>query len=99
MTERLTTNLTWKEKDEQFAYDGPLGPVLNSDGTAVLRLWSPSAKSVQVLLYDQYNKEKRIEVVEMNLYVHGLYELTFNQETLTRIDNFYNYCYHYQIIR
>lgn len=62
MTERLTTNLTWKEKDEQFAYDGPLGPVLNSDGTAVLRLWSPSAKSVQVLLYDKDNQIGRAHV-------------------------------------
>lgn len=99
MTERLTTNLTWKEKDEQFAYDGPLGPVLNSDGTAVLRLWSPSAKSVQVLLYDKDNQEKQVAVVEMNSYDKGLWEVTLNQETVTGIDNFNNYCYHYQINR
>lgn len=50
----------WQEIDKQFAFDEWLGPRLNEDGTAELRMWSPLAERVAVVIYDANNSDKVI---------------------------------------
>lgn len=96
---KVQNKLIWQEKDEQFAYGGPLGPVLHKDGTAILRLWSPSADSVQVLLYDKDDQDKLIAEVEMERQDKGLWDITLSEDNINEVTHFENYCYHYQINR
>lgn len=99
MVIKTNRKLTWQEKDEHYAYDGPLGPVLHQDGSAVLRVWSPSADSIQVLLYDKDDQEELLSEIEMEQKDKGLWEILLTYENTRGITNLENYCYHYQINR
>ncbi|MEM9385450.1 MAG: pullulanase-type alpha-1,6-glucosidase [Pseudomonadota bacterium] len=38
--------------DDLYTYDGPLGPQISEDGVPSLRLWAPTAKQVNLVLFD-----------------------------------------------
>lgn len=90
--------MKWQEIDNKFAYDGPLGPVLHEDGTASLKLWSPSADQINVCLYDKEEQHKLIGKIPMGYTDRGVWQANLLQEQLG-IKNHEGYFYHYEIIR
>ncbi len=55
----VTTRQSWEFKDQLYAYSGNLGAVLNQDGSKVeASLWSPSADSVTMIIYDKDNQNR-----------------------------------------
>ena len=87
----------WQMIDELYAYDGELGAFLHNDGTAMLKLWSPVADFVSVVLYDKFNQHEIIaDDIEMNLGNRGVWEITLNEEN-TGIKDLRGYFYHYKV--
>ena len=99
MVKQLISRLNWKEKDARFAYDGPLGPELIEDGSAILRLWSPSADLVEAIIYDKEDQSKLVGTVAMTRKNQGLWEVELKADTLESVDHYENYFYHYRIQR
>lgn len=89
----------WRLKDDLYAYDGELGLDLREDGTATLKLWSPSAEQVNVVLYDKDNQDVVVnDSVEMATSAPGVWEVDLNEET-TGITDVTGYYYHFEIER
>ena len=88
---------SWRAIDEIYAYDGELGAVLHSDGTATIKLWSPKAKNVFIRVYDKDDQFKVVkDDIEMVLGDRGVWEITLSKEN-TGLDNLEGYFYHYCI--
>lgn len=96
---RKNEQMIWQKKDEKYAYDGELGPVLHEDGTATLTVWSPSADFIQVLLYDKDNQYNTLIEVDMTYQNNGSWQVTLNQDNTNGIENLEGYFYHYEISR
>lgn len=89
----------WRLKDSLYAYDGDLGLTLHEDGTATIKVWSPSADSVRVILYDKGNQETIVkEDIDMNVLDRGVWEVRLNEETAGLAD-LTGYFYHFEIER
>ncbi|WP_245712432.1 pullulanase [Anaerobacillus alkalilacustris] len=96
-TLRLSTVIDWRLIDEMYAYDGELGAMLHEDGTATLKLWSPLAEYVSVILYDKDDQFVVIkDEIEMTKGDRGVWQVTLNEEN-TEISNVRGYFYHYKI--
>lgn len=91
--------MIWQLKDEKFAYNGDLGPVLHEDGSASLTLWSPSADFIQVIIYDKDNQHNDLVRVEMSYQGDGSWRVTLNEENTNGITDLEGYFYHYEISR
>lgn len=93
----VTVASGWRMIDEMYGYDGELGAKLHTDGTATIKLWSPKADKVSLILY---NKDKQSEVlkdnIEMVLGDSGVWEVTLNKLN-TDLDSLRGYYYHYKI--
>ncbi|AOM81793.1 pullulanase [Salisediminibacterium beveridgei] len=93
----LEVRLGWRLKDEQYAYDGDLGAALHDDGSAELKLWSPSAEAVSVILY---HRDDQYEVVADDLSMeqgeNGVWSVTLDEEN-TDVADLEGYYYHYEI--
>ncbi|WP_058308407.1 pullulanase [Gracilibacillus massiliensis] len=89
----------WRLKDEMFGYDGDLGLTLHDETNATLKLWSPSADKVSVILYNK-NDQKQIvkDDIEMTKGDKGVWQVELNKET-TGIDSITGYYYHFAIER
>jgi len=98
----LTTKIakpSWRYKDFQYAYDGKLGLTLAKDGSAELKLWSPSAESVNVILYDKNDQNQVIaDNLAMTLTDRGVWTINLNQAK-TGIADLTGYFYHFAIER
>lgn len=88
---------SWKYMDSTYFYEGDLGATLHDDGSATLKLWSPSADGVRVKLYDRDDQTKWLQDIAMTQ-IDGVWEVTLNASN-TGIDNLRNYVYHYAIER
>lgn len=87
----------WRMIDEQYGYDGQLGAELHENGEATLRVWSPKADRVSVVLYDKNDQSTIIaEDLEMTLGDRGVWEVRLKKEN-TNIDQLNGYYYHYAI--
>ncbi|ACB84453.1 pullulanase [Natranaerobius thermophilus] len=94
-----TVIVSWQLKDELYAYNGSLGPELHQDGSATLKLWSPSADNVSVILYDRYDQYKIVaNSIDMTRGQRGVWEVTLDQRN-TGIHDLTGYYYHYKIKR
>lgn len=84
--------------DSMFAYSGDdLGCILNQDGTASFKVWSPTAKDVKVILYDKLDQNKIIsDNIQMTKGDRGIWYLVLNEKN-TGIKNLNNYYYQYKI--
>ncbi|KAB8127939.1 pullulanase [Gracilibacillus oryzae] len=94
-------NLTmdWKIKDDYFATDEELGPKRNKDGTALLKVWSPSADWVKVKLYDKHDASLEIpKDIPMNYCGNGVWNVLLNKEN-TGLADITGYYYRYLIGR
>lgn len=90
--------VAWQLIDEKFAYDGDdLGATLHDDGTATLKLWSPVATNVSVVLYD---KDDQYQVIEENVSMekmeNGVWTVTLDKEN-TGLKDLNKYYYQYNI--
>jgi pullulanase len=93
----ITANSGWRLIDELYGYDGELGATLHADGTATLKLWSPMAESINVILYDKNDQFAIVkDDIEMIKGERGVWEVTLNEAT-TGVRNVRGYYYHYEI--
>jgi pullulanase len=90
--------LSWKLLDKEFSYDGnDLGATLHDDGTATLKLWSPPAAGVSVVLYDKIDQDIVVkEDIPMAKGDRGVWEITLNPEN-TGLDRLDGYHYQYRV--
>lgn len=87
----------WQYIDAKYAYDGPLGAVLNEDGTAILRMWSPMADAVSVVIYDANDQNLVVaDDLEMTRGERGLWSIVLD-ETNTGIPDLSGSFYHYKV--
>ena len=100
MNQTVQVNKSYKLTDELFSYDGDdLGATLNNNKSATIKVWSPSADNVSVILYDKKDQDKVIgESIPMTKGDHGVWEVTLNKGN-TGVPNLTGYYYHYEIER
>ena len=92
----VTARAGWRMIDEMYAYDGELGPKLNADGTATIKLWSPKADSVSIILYDKDDQNVVQGQYDMTLGDRGVWSLTLDKDN-TGLESVRGYFYHYAI--
>lgn len=92
------TEVGWKLKDSLYGYNGDLGLVNVTETSATIKVWSPSAEHVDLILYDREDPIKIIGEYEMSLTEKGVYSITLT-EVLTGIKNPNGYYYHFNITR
>ncbi|MFC3899505.1 pullulanase [Aliicoccus persicus] len=96
--ERLV-QMGWRLKDSLYAYDGDLGLHFDDEGTPSLKVWSPSASQVNVILYDKDNQEEVVrDDIEMTQETPGVWEVVLDEET-TGLSDVTGYFYHFEIER
>ena len=89
----------WRLKDEIYAYDGKLGLTYFEDGTAELKLWSPSADQVSVVLYNKDDQNALVgEPIGMDTSDRGLWVLKLDKDN-TGLADLEGYYYHFKITR
>ncbi|KPB05698.1 pullulanase [Bacillus sp. CHD6a] len=86
----------WKLMDEMYAYDGKLGADLHKDGTATLKVWSPKADNVSVVLYDKDDQDEVVKTIEMVKGDRGVWSVKLSNDN-TGLDSLKGYYYHYEI--
>lgn len=89
----------WRETDRLYATDAPLGPELLADGTALLRLWAPTADAVEARLYDSQDQHKVIqEALPLAKNAAGIWELALNEQN-TGLKDLAGVFYHFIVKR
>lgn len=87
----------WKAIDAAFAFDGWLGPRLNTDGTATLRMWSPLAEQVSVILYDSKDADRVVaDDIPMQKGEQGVWSVTLNSSN-TSLSSLKGAYYNYKV--
>ncbi|SHM53339.1 pullulanase [Gracilibacillus kekensis] len=95
----VIADIGWRLKDEMYGYDGDLGLTLHDESHATLKLWSPSADKVSVILYDKNDQEQIVkDNIEMVKGDKGVWQADLSKET-TGLDNITGYYYHFAIER
>lgn len=97
----IKADKSWRLTDERYSYDGDdLGVTLHTDGSATLKLWSPSADKITAILYGQGDKQDEIiaDDIEMTLGDRGVWEVRLDKEN-TGLTDLTGYYYHYEIER
>ena len=84
--------------DSMYAYNGnDLGATLNSDGTALLKVWSPLVKDIKVIVYDKNDQNKVVaDNIQMLKESKGVWSLVLNEKN-TGVKNLNAYFYQYKI--
>ena len=96
----FTTTMSWQLKDELYAYDGELGARVSQAGGVVdMTLWSPSADSVALVLYDKDDQSKVVGKLAMAKGDKGQWDLELNGQSDLGISDYRGYYYHYEITR
>lgn len=94
----VTTRQSWEFKDQLYAYSGNLGAVLNQDGSKVeASLWSPSADSVTMIIYDKDNQNRVVATTPLVKNNKGVWQTIL--DTKLGIKNYTGYYYLYEIKR
>ena len=97
---QFTAILGWELKDQLYGYDGDLGLSLNEDASrATLKLWSPSADKVNVILYDKHNQDNVVGTVAMTRGDKGVWQVELSSDNANNIEDFRGYFYHFEIER
>lgn len=90
----------WQHTDSLYAYDGELGARVSEEGARVdLTVWSPSADSVSVVLYDKDDQTKVVGKIAMVKGDKGEWLATLTQESGLGVSDYRGYYYHYEITR
>lgn len=97
--EQFNVVMDWRLKDELYAYDGPLGLELTSDGmNGSLKLWSPSAQAVNLIIYDKKDPSKVIKTVALDKMDKGVWNIALDGENLVG-ESLIDYFYHFEVMR
>ncbi len=97
--EREPVKAKWQETDSLYATDSPLGGQLMPDGSAVLRLWAPTADSVEVRLYSPQDQSKILEyAIPMARNADQVWEVTLDEGN-TGMADLTGVFYHYLVSR
>lgn len=97
----IPVTVGWRLTDSLYEYDGDLGLDLHEDGTATLKVWSPSAEAVGIVLYDKNNQNKVIkENIPMSKLEEapGVWQVDLDENT-TGLKDLTGYFYHLEIER
>ena len=87
----------WRYIDGVFAYKGWLGPRLNRNGSATLKMWSPLVKSVKVVLYDKNNHDRIVkDNIPMARGADGVWKVVLNRAN-TGLASLRGYFYNYKV--
>ena len=90
----------WQYTDSLYAYDGELGARVSEEGARVdLTVWSPSADSVSVVLYDKDDQTKVVGKIVMVKGDKGEWSAALTQESGLGVSDYRGYYYHYEITR
>ncbi|GAB6088672.1 pullulanase [Spirochaeta dissipatitropha] len=93
----VTARVGWQYVDAQYAYDGWLGPRLNSDGTADIKMWSPMVADVQLVLYDREDQDHVIrDNIQLNRNDNGVWSVQLDSSN-TGLASLRGYYYQYLI--
>lgn len=92
----ITVKEGWRLIDEMFGYDGQLGATLHPNGSATLKVWSPKADQVSVVLYDKADQNEKVVEIPMTLGERGVWSITLTEQN-TGLENVRGYYYHYRI--
>ena len=97
--ETVNSQTGWKLTDSLYNYQGELGSTLQADGSALMRLWAPSADAVTAVLYDKDNPDQVVARVPLTKDAStGLWTVTLDGKN-TPAKNLDGYFYHYQVER
>ncbi|WP_238343516.1 pullulanase [Gracilibacillus saliphilus] len=95
----VIASIGWRLKDEMYGYDGELGLEVHDQTNVSLRVWSPSADQVSVVLYDKDDPKQIVkDDIEMTRGEKGIWEVELNQDN-THLGNLIGYYYHFAIER
>lgn len=92
----ITAKSSWRLIDAMYGYDGELGPKLHRNGSATLKVWSPKADHVAVVLYDKKDQTKVVKKVNMTKGDRGVWSVTLKKQN-TELNSVRGYYYHYEI--
>ncbi|WP_161980961.1 pullulanase [Streptococcus sp. S784/96/1] len=99
-SDSVMTRQSWQYKDSLYAYDGELGSrVKNGGKTVEMTLWSPSADSISVVIYDKGDQTKMLGEVAMVASEKGIWQLSLTDQNDLGISDYRGYYYHYKINR
>ncbi|WP_223701224.1 pullulanase [Sutcliffiella deserti] len=87
----------WRLIDKMYGYDGKLGAELHEDGSATLKLWSPKADEISVVLYDKDDQNTVVDTIAMTKGDRGVWSVTLSVEN-TGLSSLRGYYYHYEIV-
>lgn len=90
---------SWQLKDKLYAYDGELGATLAKDGSVDLALWSPSADSVKVVVYDKQDQTKVVGQADLTKSDKGVWRTHLTSDSIKGISDYTGYYYLYEITR
>lgn len=90
---------SWQLKDKLYAYDGELGTTLAKDGSVDLALWSPSADSVKVVVYDKQDQTKVVGQADLTKSDKGVWRTHLTSDSIKGISDYTGYYYLYEITR
>ncbi|RLL43856.1 pullulanase [Oceanobacillus piezotolerans] len=100
MNQTVQVHKSWRLTDKLYSYDGnDLGATLNKNKSATLKVWSPSADNVSVILYHKKDQYKVVgDPIPMKKGDRGVWEVTLDKGN-TGVSNLTGYYYHYEIER
>lgn len=99
-SDSVQTRQSWQYMDSLYAYDGELGARVKENGKVVdMTLWSPSADSVSVVVYDKKDQTKVLGEVAMSSAEKGTWQLTLTDKSGLGLSDYRGYYYHYKITR
>lgn len=90
---------SWQLKDKLYAYDGELGATLAKDGSVDLALWSPSADTVKVVVYDKQDQTKVLGQANLTKSDKGVWRAHLTSDSIKGISDYTGYYYLYEITR
>lgn len=97
---QLVAKTNWQYADSLYDYKGELGARVREDGRQVdFTLWSPSADSVALVLYDKQDQDKVVGEVAMTKGDKGQWSTTVSAGDKLGITDYRHYYYHYKIQR
>ncbi|WP_449614630.1 hypothetical protein, partial [Pseudomonas aeruginosa] len=79
-----------------YAYDGELGATLAKDGSVDLALWSPSADTVKVVVYDKQDQTKVIGQANLTKSDKGVWRAHLTSDSVKGISDYTGYYYLYE---
>ncbi|OXM13239.1 pullulanase [Paenibacillus herberti] len=86
----------WMMTDELYAYEGDDLGATYADGGAVLKLWTPTASSVVVNVYDRADATKHLGEVNLIKGDRGVWSVELKPGDLG-VSDFKNYFYQYEV--